>query len=96
MIEIFLLSIELRLERISATSIARFSFTRIGRGRLGFCLYFPSLKQSRIEVGLMLALILVSIETVESTSNLALSDRLVPLGDSSMPKMTRLNLRSVD
>ena len=52
-----LYAIELRLERIVATSIARFNFNKIGRGRLWFCLYFPSLKQSLIEVELIYTIV---------------------------------------
>ena len=57
-------------------------------------LYFPSLKQSRTDVGLISALSLDKTGTVEFRSRLTLSGLEVPEEHSLIPYNTRLNLRS--
>ena len=56
-------------------------------------MYFPSLKHSWTDVGLISALSLDKTGTVEFRSYLILSDLEVPEGHSLIPYNTRLNLR---
>ena len=88
------LGVWLLLERIVETSTTRFSFTSTGQGRVDSFLYLPSRKQSRTEWELTSLFKVVNILSHSPMSVLYLWYLEVFGGDSLIPCITTLNLRS--
>ena len=85
---------DLPLNNKRETSIVRVSLTSIGLGFDEESRYFPSLKRSRIESGLILFSPSVTSCVILSTSCFRRSCLGVPLSHSFTPYTTTLNLRS--